>query len=1172
MKKLRIDVLSILVIALLVGGAILVWGKDLGIETAERRGEWLSGVAFAALLLAIVVSFQYGVRWTEAIRHVRDWLNTRQSSMADTTQAALAPKRPAPPRLSPSLATLRDALRHKYGLRWRYRQPWMLLVDADAGAHAIAGALLPELKAQGWLMTPDAVLVLAQYDEDGQPDITWLRQFRRLRRWRPLDALVMLFDGHTPGALQGRQAQILAAWRLRIADVLRWSAPIFAMQAGQTIALPAAEVPLVGCEIPERADASDVDVALHVLRHRLACWSLSGWPMDVCTRHLGQLSQDLGGQVDKLIAMSAAVAGHARQRMGLRGIVFVPVPDKSRSIGTAADLSVWQHIAEVAQRRPGRRAVWHPLTAGGGLVLAGIGIWTAGMMFSSLQTDTDIRVARQAVRDMESASDAATRLNALDVMQQQIARYAYRASHHPPVLMRFGMNRDAEVLAALMQPYAKASREILIRPVVRDLEASLADLSRLPTAGLSDETSNWALAGHDALKAYLMLAHPERTDPAFLAGQLARHWSTDARIGPALKQDYGERFSRFFVEHLRANPEWRIAASAELIHGARQTLLAVMGERNAVDTIYRNMIEGVGNKYPDQTLASLAAGTDTRGLLRSDAVVPGVFTRQAFEGYVAGAMEKAATEQDVAGDWTLAVGQQLPAGKGPDGAPAEIRKALADRYFADYAEHWQQFMNGLQWEPVRTLPGVADQLKLMADARQSPVMALMRALEYQGGAGTRSASLSDTLVNKTREILSGNDPAPVKVRTDPDGPLHAAFGPVMRLVDPSRNAGSGELSLQRFMDRVTAVRLHLQQIAMASDAEAQARQMAQALFQGKTSELADTQAYAQRMAASLGAQWAGMGNALFVRPIAQASQAIVQPAQASLNESWRLGVATAWTRSFAGRYPFFDTENDASLPELARFLRPQGGLIPAFLSTQLAGVLELRGDEWVPTTTGGQSLAFDPEFLRRINTLQRIATHMLAQGEPRYRFHLKPIPTPGLTDTLLIVDNRPLHYFNQKESWMSMRWPSDNLQDPGTRLQWQTETAGTSKNHEFAGAWGFVRMLERASVTPVDSATFQLSWQAVADAQASPLSPAPSVRSVAESGVRSDGGGDNESLSARLPRVAAPADMTYPIRYLLRSEVGHGPLEMLWLRNFVLPSRIFTDQAPASGGAPASRA
>jgi type VI secretion system protein ImpL len=542
--------------------------------------------------------------------------------------------------------------------------------------------------------------------------------------------------------------------------------------------------------------------------------------------------------------------------------------------------------------------------------------------------------------------------------------------------------------------------------------------------------------------------------------------------------------------------------------------------------------------------------------------VPGIFSREGYEGYVAPAIEAAARRTEIASDWVLTDGNpqstQVPPQATSRSAEA-LQRALTEQYFSDYADHWQGFMNSLQWVPTRTLPAAIDQLKLMADARQSPVIALMKSLAYQGAAGARKDSLSDTLVAKAQDLLSKKAAAPEPIKPDAAGPLGAAFGPVLRLVGQTQ-AGqdiNGDLSLQRFLDRATALRLRLQQVSNSADADAQARQMAQALFQGKGSELADTQAYAQLLAASLGSQWAGMGETLFVRPITQATQTVLQPAQASLNDAWRKGIVMAWGRSFAGRYPFADSANDASLPELARFLRPQTGLIGAFLGTQLAGVLEPQGDQWVPAANGGQALAFDPAFLKAINTLQRIAAHMLAQGEPQYRFELKPIPTPGLTDTVLTIDGQKLHYYNQRETWQAMTWPATNLQDLGTRLQWQSEKASTNKSYEFGGRWGLVRMLERAHVEPLDSATYQLTWRGISDT----MGPKASAGEGAANGNGQATAGavdrDADSLVARAAKVPASAELTYPISYQLRTEVGQGPLEMLMLRGFVLPSRIF---------------
>ncbi len=78
-------------------------------------------------------------------------------------------------------------------------------------------------------------------------------------------------------------------------------------------------------------------------------------------------------------------------------------------------------------------------------------------------------------------------------------------------------------------------------------------------------------------------------------------------------------------------------------------------------------------------------------------------------------------------------------------------------------------MNTLQWEPAPTLPSAIEQLKLMADARQSPVIALMKSLEYQGGAGALRTSLADTLVTKAQHVFSGKITGLKTAQPDPRG-------------------------------------------------------------------------------------------------------------------------------------------------------------------------------------------------------------------------------------------------------------------------------------------------------------------------------------------------------------------------------------------------------------------
>jgi type VI protein secretion system component VasK len=142
---------------------------------------------------------------------------------------------------------------------------------------------------------------------------------------------------------------------------------------------------------------------------------------------------------------------------------------------------------------------------------------------------------------------------------------------------------------------------------------------------------------------------------------------------------------------------------------------------------------------------------------------------------------------------------------------------------------------------------------------------------------------------------------PSNAATQPEAPLASAFGPLLRVAGSdlatagpakaaaAQPANTSDISLPRYLERVTGVRLKLQQIMMSPDPDAMSRTAAQAILQGKTSDIGDSRDYASRVAASLGEQWSGFGNAVFQRPLDQTWDVVLQPATASLNETWRHG-------------------------------------------------------------------------------------------------------------------------------------------------------------------------------------------------------------------------------------------------------------------------------------------
>ncbi|MET3449710.1 type VI protein secretion system component VasK [Ralstonia sp. 1138] len=520
-------------------------------------------------------------------------------------------------------------------------------------------------------------------------------------------------------------------------------------------------------------------------------------------------------------------------------------------------------------------------------------------------------------------------------------------------------------------------------------------------------------------------------------------------------------------------------------------------------------------------------------------LTPGVFTRVAWEERIAKAIDDASEQRNVAGDWVLS---DL---KATQAAPSTLKTELRQRYFDDYARAWALFLNSVRWQPAPTLSATADQLTLLGDPQRSPLVALMNAVVYQAGAGANAQSLSDTLISKAQQLVGRDEKNPSKQASPKPVPLAAAFGPILRLTGSDLAAGApgngkiaaqqaatGDLSLARYLERVTAVRLKVSQIVSGADPDAMARQAAQSVLQGKTSDIAESRDYASRLAASLGEQWSGFGD-VFRAPFDQSWQVVVQPAAASLNEIWRTAIVADWNKSFGGRYPFADTENDASLPEMARFMRPDAGVITQFVTTQLAGVVERQGDQWVAAQGANHgALTVDPGFLSSLNKLTHIATVLFPSGDAQVRYELQPVPTPGVTDMKFALSGRELRYFNQKQEWAPFEWPGQSLESL-SHIEWQTEQGGLRTALHAQGRFGLIRLLERAKVSQQDSARYLLTWT---------------------------------------------PDMTQgmSLKVQLRSEAGAGPLEVLQLRHFTLPPRVFATgamtAAPKLTGEPAALA
>jgi type VI secretion system protein ImpL len=1065
------------------------------------------------------------------------------------------------------LQHMRDELRTAHGWFWRYKMPWLMINGSDD----LINEVVPGLKQAGVIHVADAVLVHAT--PDGIDSALWRKQIHQLRHRRPVDSLVQLErigDGVRPDA---ERARTLAG----IASDLGWAAPVTFLHAVKATGKQPEQFNAVGAFVQGSArqaarHAAGLKDLLTTLEQQTADGGVRLCREPDWITWLAQISAYIGEQRERIVTGWEALIASRWLHAPLAGVMFVPLFEtagvvpipaaegtavrhsssdgKWSAVDAAAEarsvialrvqpaslMPTWQEIGRGARLHHGRRVGFYwPNAIATFVTVAAIG-WCVAMTISFIGNRHLLKAAQAgAVSALASAPGTAAAMRSQLALQQQIELFEYRQQHGTPWYLHAGLNRNDDILDELWQPYQTVASRNLQQPAAQTLQAQLTKLSQVRADAL--QTHDEQRRGYNALKAYLMLVQPGRTDPTFLAGQIVTTWAAPAAMSTGDWLDTSQRLAAFYADHLKAHPEWRINASQPIVTAARNTLVNQIGLANADDTVYQSVLDDAKGKYADASLMTLLGGTDAIGLFSTTQMVPGVYTRAAWDGIIADAIDKASIERHTSGDWVLSTGdpaQSLSAAV-VQGAVATVsvldekrasdtlKQRLTARYFAEYTAAWQVMLNSVQWQPATNLNGAIDQLTRLADAQTSPLIALMKSVQYQAQAGRASQALTDTLVRKAQSLIGSED----KNQPPVVNPLDKSFGPLLALMGDSTvvtggssNAGAptglNGVSLAHYLTVATTMRLKLQQIAGSPDAQAMARVLAQAVFQGKLSELAQARDDAALTAASLGSAWAGFGDALFARPLDTSWETILQPAAASLNEAWRASVAAPFNNAMNGRYPFFETNADASFAELGHYVRPDTGLITRFISMQLAGVLKQQGDQWVPNELAPQALQFDPKFLAGIRQLSTLGAQMYAQGDAASRFEMMALPTANVTRSELAVDGKQVVYFNQQESWTPLTWPGDGL-NGHAGLTWQTVNAGLRQAFDSTGDWAFLRLLSKADVKQLDSTRYQLIWN-----QALPDHPA-----------------------------------SEPLRYVLRAQVGAGPLDLLKLRGFRMPERIF---------------
>lgn len=1134
-KKPELGFWYLMLVALGVGGGIFCLTKWYPeklnlIKDTPTWYKWFYGSAAGSLaILAFALFLYFGAKAEGRQSFNKKRKNSQGDDVKELAKVAVSS-------VTPSLALslqIRDHLRHRYTFFWHHKTRLLLITGDEAAIEQ----LVPGLQQQQWLEGNRTVLIYGG-SLASEPDREKYIALRKLRRGRPLDGIVRVLPQSLNLTPQISDSDLRGLEK--ISELLRYSAPVWLWQlCSSNWSQGTRPEQAVGASFPPRAKEDDIIRQLELMLSPLRARGMSQVAEKNSHDFLLRLSQHLkDGTVTRWAQQLVPWLSGSQQRVPLRGLMFSLLENKSA--GTPAGTAdaeqyitesqrhvltlpvTWQGIVNDCSRVRGRRVgmAWEQALAW--TLLTIICVWGAGTLLSfAVNRSQIVSVAQQAHALVEHPSVSDYQLTALHALHNDASRLQHHVRDGAPWYQRFGLDHNQQLLNAMLPWYGVANNRLIRDPANAALAQKLTAL--INSAPNSDQRAQLAKPGYDQLKAWLMMARPDKVDGAFYAQAMKTVQPTRMGVSTSLWQSLSPDLWSFYISELPKQPQWKIKPDEQLVSQSRQVLLQQIGRRNAESTLYENMLKSVRRNFADVSLEDMTSGTDARRLFTTEEVVPGMFTRQAWEGGIQQAIEKAANSRRDEIDWVLSDSRKAVSA---DMSPEALKARLTERYFTDFAGSWLNFLNSLRWNSANNIADVTDQLTLMSDIRQSPLIALMNTIAWQGQTGQQSEGLSDSIIKSAKDLVGGKDkPAIDQSATGPQGPLDETFGPLLQLL--GKNTGSNvmsadnSLSLQTYLTRITRVRLRLQQVASASDPQEMMQTLAQTVFQGKSVDLTDTQQYGSLISASLGEEWSGFGSTMFVQPLTQAWETVLQPSAASLNDKWSRSVVANWRTAFDGRFPFAASKSDASLPMLAEFIRKDSGRIDRFLTTELNGVLHKEGSQWVPDKVNSQGLSFNPAFLRAINQLSELSDILFTDGSQGISFDLQARPVPRVVETQLTIDGQKLQYFNQMADWQSFRWPGDTYK-PGTMLTWTSVNAGARLFGDYRGTWGFIRWLDQGKRQQLDRSQWMVSF-------------------------------------------TAPDGCT--LQWVLRSQLGSGPLALLALRGFTLPDQIFSVDSAATAQA-----
>ncbi|WP_242007480.1 type VI secretion system membrane subunit TssM [Luteimonas cucumeris] len=720
----------------------------------------------------------------------------------------------------------------------------------------------------------------------------------------------------------------------------------------------------------------------------------------------------------------------------------------------------------------------------------------------------DLDKAQQLQRDR---TDLQSRIDALLLLQERMEQLdKYRDSH--PLGLGLGLYQGDRIEAKLREEYFGGMRQLMLAPVGSKLEGYLAevvahrgDLKAPGQGGAAGKADDAADIGtyrevsptdsedaYNALKTYLMLGDRSRAEPSHLNDQLARFWRgwLEQHRGSMSREAMARAATRLMAFYVgqSTQPDWpQIDPKLSLVDDSRQALIQVMKGTPAVDRVYATIKSRAATRFPQVTVASLLEQDKANVLVAGSHIIPGTFTRKAWEEYVQDAIKQAANEQFSTTDWVLEATVQKDLTLA--GSPEHVAQELERLYKNEYAREWRRFMQDVTVAEFGAFEQAVNRMNMLGDPQNSPLRKLLEAINRETiwdnpeAANKALGAARKGFVAWFNRVIMRRNPTSIPVAVNPDtgkpmpirmGPIGSEFQGLARLMLPRDNNAP---LINSYFDALGKLRTRLNAIRTQGDPGPGARKLMQETLDGNAELAAIQQLVEEQMVAGLNEDQRQALRPLLLRPLLQAYAALVRPTETEINRTWTAQVFQPFQSGIAQLYPFArEATREAAPSDIARIFGPDGA-ISKFNNEALGTLVSRRGNALAPREWAAMGITLRPELMAGYSAwvapLGQAASG--SGGGKTTIFEILPVPASGIVEYSLVIDGQTLRYRNTPPQWKTFTWPNpDGV--PGVQLTAVTNDGRSIPIFHAPGQQGLTRFFQAAQQTALEDGRKQLTW------------------------------------------------------------------------------------------------